>query len=220
MPRLCLRSVMICGTRNRLSHRFSPFNHTCMIRDMFAKLLHLYNFIDQTMVMLTAGFPREVTCRKGCADCCNAVFDLSFIEASYLLHMFRDVPPATRTVILDRCRRAEKQWQKIFRDHADPSLARIRCPLLNDGGECSCYHARPINCRTYGVPTIIDGAAHVCGLSGFSKGISYPSIDLAPLQKSLSEYSIETAGADSGRKRWSIAVVLLHPEQLEVGTKP
>ncbi len=181
---------------------------------MFAKLLHLYNFIDQTMVMLTSKFTREATCRKGCTDCCNAVFDLSFIEASFLLLKFRQAPPAVQTEILDRCSEAETQWQSLFRDHTDPSTARIRCPLLNEQGECSCYEARPINCRTYGVPTIINGSAHVCGLSNFSPGISYPTIDLAPLQKSLYEYSIAAAGKDSGNKRWPIAIILLHPDQL------
>jgi Fe-S-cluster containining protein len=181
---------------------------------MFAKLLHLYQFVDQTMAMLFEKFPDEVRCGKGCTDCCNAVFDLSYIEAANLLTLFRHLEPNTQNEILDRCRTAEQQWQKIFTGQGDPSTARIRCPLLGDQGLCHCYAARPINCRTYGVPTVINGAAHVCGLSNFSKGKSYPTVDLAPLQKSLYEYSVESAGEKLGRQRWPVAAILLHPEQL------
>ena len=181
---------------------------------MFAKLQHLYQFVDQTMAMLFERFPDEVRCGKGCTDCCNAVFDLSYIEAANLLSLFRDLPPEIQNEILARCPTAEQQWLEIAAGRNDPSTARIRCPLLSDQGLCHCYAARPINCRTYGVPTVIHGAAHVCGLSNFSKGKSYPTIDLAPLQHSLYEYSAASGGEDLGRQRWPIAVILLHPERL------
>jgi Fe-S-cluster containining protein len=178
---------------------------------MFDKLLHLYQFVDQTMAMLFARFPKEVRCTGGCTDCCNAVFDLSYIEASFLLRTFAALPPDIGREITQRCRPAEKQWQEIFSQGTDPSLARIRCPLLNDQGRCGCYAARPVNCRTYGVPTLINSAAHVCGLSNFSLGKAYPSLDLTPLQKSLHDYSVAAAGDRHGGKRWPIAVILLHP---------
>jgi Fe-S-cluster containining protein len=182
---------------------------------MFTNLLHLYQFVDQTMAMLFQQFPDEVLCRKGCTDCCNAVFDLSCIESRFLLRMFKTLPPDVREEILARCLAAEEQWGEIGSGRIDPSTARIRCPLLSEQGACLCYAARPINCRTYGVPTVINGAAHVCGLSNFAMGRSYPSLDLAPLQKSLYEYSVADAGENLGRRRWPVAVILLHPEQLE-----
>ncbi|MBI5556290.1 MAG: YkgJ family cysteine cluster protein [Deltaproteobacteria bacterium] len=181
---------------------------------MFAKLLHLYQFVDQTMAMLFAKFPAEVRCTSGCTDCCNAVFDLSHIEASFLLRTFAALPPDVSREITQRCRPAEQQWQEVVSRQTDPSLARIRCPLLNDRGRCGCYVARPVNCRTYGVPTVINGAAHVCGLSNFSLGSAYPSLDLTPLQKSLYDYSVAAAGESLGGKRWPVAVIFLHPEQL------
>lgn len=155
-------------------------------------------------------------CSKGCTDCCNAVFDLSFIEAAYMLTVFKTLFPETREKILEKSLEAEKQWQKIRANRSDPSFERIACPMLNDHGQCSCYSARPINCRTYGVPTIINGTAHVCGLSKFLKGTSYPTINLAPLQKSLYEYSTTAAGEQLGRNRWPVSVLLLHPDQLIV----
>lgn len=178
------------------------------MENSFDRLIYLYQFVDRTMTSLAAGYPDEIVCRKGCNDCCNAVFDLSFIEALYLRKRFKEVLPEVRQKVLDRCRKAEKEWQDIFREGNDLSAARLRCPLLNDEGGCSCYEARPVNCRTYGVPTIINGAAHVCGLSNFAPGKSYPSIDLAPLQKSLYEYSIAAGGPDLGNKRLPIARIL------------
>ncbi len=181
---------------------------------MFNELLHLYQFVDQTMAMLFKKFPDEVMCQSGCTDCCNAVFDLSFIEAAYLLTTYRSLPPQTREEILQRCLPAEKEWKEIFSGEGDPSRERIRCPLLGDDGKCCCYQARPINCRTYGVPTIINGKGHVCGLSKFSKGKTYPTLDLGPLQKSLYDYSVNAAGEQLGKKRWPVAAVLLHPQEL------
>ena len=181
---------------------------------MFAKLLHLYQFVDQTMAMLFNRFPDEIRCGKGCTDCCNAIFDLSYIESSYLLALFKTLPPDIRGEILARCPSAAQQWQEIFNSKADPSTARIRCPLLSDQGLCHCYAARPVNCRTYGVPTVINGSAHVCGLSNFSIGKSYPTLDLAPLQHSLYEYSVESADEKLGRQRWPVAIILLHSEKL------
>ncbi len=181
---------------------------------MYDKLFHLYDFVDRTMADLFARFPTEVVCRQGCADCCHAVFDLSFIEASCLFRHFRELNQELQKEILDRCAIAAAQWQELFRAGTDPSSARIRCPLLSDAGLCCCYATRPVNCRTYGVPTIINGAAHVCGISNFARGISYPAIDLAPLQKSLYDYSVSLAGASVGARRWSIAHILLQPELL------
>ena len=180
---------------------------------MFSQLLHLNQFVDQTMTMLFQKFPDEVMCHKGCSDCCNAVFDLSFIEACYLACTLQKIDEETRKQVLQRAQKASQQWQQLFSSGADPAVGRIRCPLLSDTGLCACYQARPINCRTYGVPTVINGAGHVCGLSKFDKGKSYPTLDLAPLQQSLYEYSVQLGGEQLGSKRWSVAAVVLKPEQ-------
>lgn len=182
---------------------------------MFTNILHLYQFVDQTMAVLHDQFPEEIKCHKGCTDCCNAAFDVSYIEARLLLAFFERLDKDTRKQITEQARKAWNEWQNMITTHCDPSLTRIRCPLLNDNGECACYRARPVNCRTYGVPTVINGEGHVCGLSGFSKGVSYPTINLSRLQESLYQYSIEAGGESHGSRRWTIAEILLHPERLE-----
>ncbi len=66
-----------------------------------------------------------------------------------------------------------------------------------------------MNCRTYGTPTLINGQAHVCGISEFDNNKQYPTIDLEPLQKSLYEYSVDLVGEDFGKRRFPIAWVFL-----------
>jgi Fe-S-cluster containining protein len=179
-------------------------------KTMFTNLKNLYKFVDDTARQVREQFPTEVKCRPGCTDCCSAVFDVSYIEAAYLAHCCLELDDKIKKMIFSQAGQALKEWQQLFAspDH-DPSTARIRCPLLNNEGLCSCYQARPVNCRTYGVPTIINNSGHVCGLSGFSKGKSYPTINLDPLQQSLYEFSLELGGRESGAGRWPVAAVLL-----------
>lgn len=187
---------------------------------MFSKLLYLYQYVDETMAKLREHFPEEIVCHKGCTDCCNAVFDLSYIESAYLLRFYETLTADIQIDIEARSAQALKQWQHIFARAEDPSQARIRCPLLNDEGECCCYEARPVNCRTYGVPTIINGRGHVCGLSGFKRGVSYPSLNLAPLQQSLYEYSLKAAGEALGERRFPVAEIILYPDCLALQENP
>jgi Fe-S-cluster containining protein len=74
----------------------------------------------------------------------------------------------------------------------DPQMAsysigreRIRCPLLNDHQECILYVYRPITCRVYGIPLVIQGKAHVCWNAGFKKGEPYPTFNLDEVQREL-----------------------------------
>ncbi len=177
---------------------------------MFTNLKKLYKYVDETAGLVRIQFPSEVKCRPGCTDCCSAVFDVSYVEAAYMAHCCRELDTEIKKIVHARAEQALEEWQQLFStaDH-NPSTARIRCPLLNSEGLCSCYQARPVNCRTYGIPTIINSSGHVCGLSGFSKGKSYPTINLDPLQQSLYQYSLELGGKESGAGRWPVAAVLL-----------
>jgi Fe-S-cluster containining protein len=62
---------------------------------------------------------------------------------------------------------------------------RMRCPLLNKEDICILYENRPITCRVYGIPTSSGGMGHTCGLSGFSEGAEYPTVNLDAIQKQL-----------------------------------
>lgn len=177
---------------------------------MFSTLLHLYSVVDQTVAQIRSQFPDEVKCGPGCADCCHATFDVSAIEAAYLASLLSS---EIRAELSTGAQKALAEFNKIVQAQKNPAEARIRCPLLGPDDTCLCYEGRPINCRTYGTPTVIQGQAHVCGLSGFDKGRSYPTINLEPLQQSLYQYSTELFGPELGNQRFPLAQVILEPEK-------
>lgn len=187
---------------------------------MFTKLEEIYMLVEDTVTLLRERFASEIVCKKGCADCCSAVFDVSFVEAANIACHFKKLDSTTQQEILGRAETALQEWRTLFAGQGDPAQARIRCPLLGPDNACVLYQARPINCRTYGVPTVIQGTAHVCGLSRFDKGISYPTIQLEPLQQGLYETSCSLAGPEQGALRFPIAQVLLKPEPFLTQVKP
>lgn len=175
---------------------------------MFTQLKYLFDYVDKTVGDIISQHPEAVRCRPGCADCCHAMFDVSFIEAAYIASFLGANKP-----LLDSQRTYAKeaagQYEANLQQNVDPSTARIRCPMLGDDDLCLGHTVRPLNCRTYGTPTKIGGKAHVCGLSNFEGNVSYPTIDLEPLQKSLQEYSVKLVGEEFGMKRFPIAWIFL-----------
>lgn len=178
---------------------------------MFTQLEHLFQVVDEAVAAICRRHPLEVRCRPGCADCCHAVFDISFIEAAALAAYLKKRPE-----LRQRCQgvaeKAAEAYEELLRSGGDVALARIRCPLLGDDDLCQAHEARPINCRTYGTPTVIDGRTHVCGLSNFRDRNAYPTVDLAPLQASLNRYSVALVGEAFGNRRFPIAWVVLRTD--------
>lgn len=171
----------------------------------------LFAAIDQAFEAVRQAHPEAITCGKGCADCCHAVFDVSLVEAVNLLAHFQRLDHAVQEQVAVAAQEAQQAWEQIMGSRLDPAVARIRCPLLDAQDQCLCYAARPINCRTYGIPTVINGKGHVCGLSGFEPGISYPTVNLASLQQRLHDLCVQLAGTENGARRWPIAAVILTP---------
>jgi len=178
---------------------------------MFEKLENLYQFVDKTVEQILEQHREKVVCNPGCADCCHALFDISFIEAAYIA-TFLEKHPKIHQSQKHRAEQAALEFEEFAKTVADPSLTRIRCPLLGDDNLCLGHGVRPINCRTYGTPTRIDGKAHVCGISGFDSNREYPTIDLQPLQESLTKYSIKLVGEQFGTRRFPISWVFLKTE--------
>lgn len=175
---------------------------------MLNPIIELFEAVDQAVGQIYKKHPDEIQCKKGCSDCCHAVFDVSFIEACYLATYLRKHSEIASTQA-EKAKKAAVNFEKLIRDNEDFSTARIRCPLLSSENLCLAHSVRPINCRTYGTPTIIDGKSHVCGLSGFNKKKNYPAVQLAPLQQRLNDMSIDLVGKEFGEKRFPIAWVLL-----------
>jgi len=176
----------------------------------------IFAVVDRAFLQVAGNFPDAVRCGKGCVDCCHAVFDLSLVEAVNLRRRILALPHDTLALISEAAEQAMGDWSRLAAEGGDLSIARIRCPLLNsNSGQCLCYEARPVNCRTYGIPIEIEGKAHVCGLSGFIPGTSYPVVRLAAIQTVLHDISVRLAGQAAGHRRFPVAAVILGDPLIE-----
>ena len=172
---------------------------------------------DQAFEKMAKDYPRCVKCKSHCSDCCHALFGLFLIEAVYLKHHFDKLGRKARRAAIQRGKKADRGLKNLgnrlkaqYGDHQIPkySLARerIRCPLLDDNEECILYPYRPITCRVYGIPTSIQGKAHVCGKAGFKKGEFYPAFNLDNVQRKLYQLSKELLGGDEEKASLLISV--------------
>ena len=169
---------------------------------LFEPYDNLVSKTDQAFERMAGEFGECIKCEPHCADCCHAVFGLFLIEAVFLKQDFDQLGKEERDAALQRGSEAEKELEKLERTlkefKNDPQMraysmarARIRCPLLNDDNECILYPYRPITCRVYGIPTMIQGAPRVCGKSGFKKEESYPTFNLDGIHRELYQLSTE-----------------------------
>lgn len=171
----------------------------------------IYKELDQIVSDMIVAQPSMVKCKLGCADCCHAVFDVSLVEGQLIMEAFNALDRGSRRQITRRAEKAMKQWKRIFSNPdqiEDIGKERIRCPFLDKKDICTIYSARPVNCRTYGIPLEIKGASTVCGLSGFKEGESYQTLNMDKLHQRLLDLSIELSPED-GRKRWPVAAIIL-----------
>jgi len=184
------------------------------LEPFFKKYEALLKTADDIFSKVAAEYPEEVKCKRGCADCCYALFDLTLIEALYIKHQFdasyQGQEKERRIEIANKIDRelyklkrkaykdleAGKEEAEILRELAEK---KIRCPLLNDENACDLYKHRPITCRLYGIPTSIAGKGHTCGLSGFLEGATYPTVKLDIIQNKLFELSAEVVSAIQSR---------------------
>ncbi len=148
-----------------------------------------------------------VACKKGCSDCCYALFDLSLVEAMYLNRRFGEqfgFGPE-RSAIVERAGDVDRQLIRLKRHaHRDVQKGRdaqdileemarirVRCPLLGEADACELYAFRPITCRLYGIPTAIGGKGHTCGKSAFEAGKPYPTVHIDKIHQRLAALSQE-----------------------------
>ncbi|GBC63800.1 hypothetical protein DENIS_4798 [Desulfonema ishimotonii] len=182
---------------------FTPF---------FQQYEALLKTADAVFEKVKGEYPECVKCTTGCSDCCNALFDLTLIEALYINQHFNkkfEGKEAEKGQLVEKANRADRQVYKIKKAAYKAleagteeteilnSLAaeRVRCPLLNDQDQCDLYEYRPITCRFYGIPTAIGGKGHTCGKSAFVKGEQYPSVNLDIIHNRLYQISGELVKA-------------------------
>ncbi len=174
----------------------------------FEKYKKIVESADNIFERIKKEYSDCVKCKIECSDCCHALFDISFVEALYISLKFREkFSAAELDRLLEKANRADRQIYKLkkdaykdFKEGKDETEIfekmaeeRVRCPMLNESDKCDIYEFRPITCRLYGVPTAIGGKGHTCGLSGFEKGKSYPTVNLDAIHQALFNLSNELA---------------------------
>lgn len=158
-----------------------------------APLLKNYELLadraDEAFLRMGNEYGPCITCERQCSDCCHAVFGLFAIEAAYIKTHFEQLDGEERKSGLLRCSDADRALKRLeikMQMHGDDPQTqalvmageRIPCPLLDEEQCCIIYSHRPITCRVYGIPTMVQGKTRVCGKSMFKKGESYPVFNL------------------------------------------
>ncbi len=130
--------------------------------------------VDEHCRRIAREYEKHIVCKKWCDGCCRHL-SLFPVEAAALAAALGELPAP----------RVER-----IRDRAMAARADDACPLLEDGA-CLLYSARPIICRTHGLPilTVQEGRRQVdvCPLN-FKKVESLPGsamIDIDRLNTTL-----------------------------------
>ena len=116
----------------------------------------LVSKVDAFFERVRSRHAAQMACMAGCSACCGHALTLSPVEAESVRLFVAALPPDVRTVLATRSRRTSP------------------CPALDDNGRCAIYAARPLICRTQGLPMRLGknalpvlqvGAADADGLS-------------------------------------------------------
>ena len=91
--------------------------------------------IDSHIKAVMTDFADHIQCKKGCDNCCRHL-NLFPVEALAIARAFAELPPEIQRNVL-------KQTNGKG------------CPLLIQG-ECVAYEARPLICRTHGMPIYME----------------------------------------------------------------
>lgn len=97
--------------------------------------------IDQLCAKIAAAFLDQLACRAGCAACCTLQSVLP-VEAAALALAIEQLPP---------------EAAEALRRRLESAAGTEGCPLLTDD-RCPLYAARPVICRTHGLPLLVEDA--------------------------------------------------------------
>jgi uncharacterized protein len=162
--------------------------------------------IDGFWAQVASSCPGQLACQEGCDACCRHL-SLFWVEGAAL-------GAALAQLSVDQVARIRQQARQ-----ASPAGA---CPLLHQGS-CLLYSARPVICRTHGLPVLLSDARGARQLDycpeNFRGVANLPSgtiLDLEVLNTTLAtinrlfvaEFFPSTY---SGPERLSIAEILLYP---------
>ncbi len=93
--------------------------------------------VDGLCAGIQDALAEQITCSEGCSDCCTSI----------------TVFPVEAAALKQALAGQTEEQQTAIRDHVREHATGERCPLLSDR-RCLLYRARPIICRTHGLPIL------------------------------------------------------------------
>jgi len=121
--------------------------------------------VDRLAARLSARYGSHLACRAGCSGCCHHHLSVFEVEAAAVREAVEALPAKIRERIRHQALEVREREAR-----SEP----VACPLLVDD-RCAIYAARPVICRTQGLPLLIeaeDGSQEVdfCPLNFTSPG--------------------------------------------------
>lgn len=118
--------------------------------DPYRNLRALYDKVQVHSDRVMDAYAGKFQCRKGCSDCCSSDRSVSAVEYANVARVLAELP--------------EKKRERL----KSQPRSKKRCSMLLDG-QCAVYEARPLICRSHGLPLVLER----------SKGRQY--VDVCPL---------------------------------------
>ena len=100
-----------------------------------SRLGDLTTKVDAFFARVEERHGRDMQCATGCSDCCHVRLTVTAVEAAAIRSEIDSWPAARRSALV-----------------ANAAASADRCAALEPGGRCLIYAARPVVCRSHGVP--------------------------------------------------------------------
>ncbi|MCK5691093.1 YkgJ family cysteine cluster protein [Myxococcota bacterium] len=122
--------------------------------------VELLDRVDSFFDTVESEFGTHMQCGKGCSACCIGGLTITPIEAAWISHHYPELQ--------------KPENPKIQAKGAESDSPP--CAYLDSEGACTIYQARPVVCRTHGLPIRLDDVIQTCHLNFQGK----PLEDLPP----------------------------------------
>ena len=159
--------------------------------------------VDAFFARVQARHGADLRCASGCSDCCRGGLTVTPVEAATIRALLHALPAPDRAALREAGR---------TRSHD-----AVRCVALDESGRCGIYAARPLVCRSHGVPVRLQGArglpvVQACELNFTARGPAAAEPDCVLDQTTLSTVlaAIDTA--------WSAAQGLAPGTRIAIAT--
>lgn len=158
-----------------------------------SRLDELHAKVDAFFARVLARHGDDMQCQAGCADCCRVRLTVTSVEAAAIRALVASWPTARRRALADAAGAG-----------ADAAGPADRCAALDEAGRCRIYAARPIVCRSHGVPVRMRrGHLPVLEVCPHNFTRTEPAPDCVLDQTTLSALTLaidREAGGDGARK--------------------